>query len=164
MTPFSAASLRQRFNAVIGLTQSLRRLACRLSASISSAFFIEFPFTQRRCKTVFRLESNSLLFPVSTTRPHITSTLLRTSYFKISLFRRTSQKFPCCTTQHPMSACCCSDTDSTSANSFLSSVVRQFHFISRTALPTFITLFQPHSPTKLFFFHSSRRTSSHLTR
>jgi hypothetical protein len=83
MTPFSAALLRQRFNAVIGLTQSLRRLACRLSASISSAFFIEFAFTQRRCKTLFRLESNSVLFLVCETRRHITFTSLRTSYSKV---------------------------------------------------------------------------------
>jgi hypothetical protein len=64
MTLFSAALLRQRFNAVIQSIQSLRRLACRLSASISRAFFIEFFVTQRHCKTLFRLDSNSLLFPV----------------------------------------------------------------------------------------------------
>jgi hypothetical protein len=68
MTPFSAALLRQRFNAVIQSIQSLRRLACRLSASISRAFFIEFFVTQRHCKILFRLDSNSLLFPVSSSR------------------------------------------------------------------------------------------------
>jgi hypothetical protein len=40
----------------------------RFSASISSACFIDIPSTQRHCKTPCRLDSNSLLFPVSSSR------------------------------------------------------------------------------------------------
>jgi hypothetical protein len=83
MTPFSAALLRHRFKAVIQSIQSLRRLACRFSASTSSAFFIEFAVTQRHSNTHVRLDYNWLFFPVCYTRGPITFTSLRTSYSKI---------------------------------------------------------------------------------
>jgi hypothetical protein len=52
-------------------------------------------------------------------------------------------------------------------NSFLSSFVRQFHFTSRAALPTFVTLFQadfPRTAPKCFFYLIFGRSSFHLTR
>jgi hypothetical protein len=125
---------------------SLPRLACRLSASISSAFFIELAFTQRHCKTLFRLGVQLAIISgfFNATSHHLSFHVALQNIHCLHAVAPTPTLLP--------------------LNSFLSSFVRQFHFTSRTALPTFITLFQPHSPTKLFFFHSSRRTSSHLTR
>jgi hypothetical protein len=52
-------------------------------------------------------------------------------------------------------------------NCFLWIFVRQFHFTSRHATPTFITLFKAHFPTtarKLLFLQYAGRSNFHVTR
>jgi hypothetical protein len=166
--------------------KSLERSACRLSASISSACFIELAFTQRHCKTLCRLDSNSVLFPVcSASRPtftHVASNIAfknltrpdcrRSAFSPLSnfaqVFHVAMHNIDCLHAVAPTPT-------PLPLNSFLSSFVRSpvsLHF-SRCA-----THVQSHSSklisrlplaTVFFFFfffvmQSSRRTSLHLTR
>jgi hypothetical protein len=147
--------------------KSLERSACRLSASISSACFIELAFTQRHCKTLCRLDSNSVLFPVcSASRPtftHVASNIAfknltrpdcrRSAFSPLSnfaqVFHVAMHNIDCLHAVAPTPT-------PLPLNSFLSSFVRrQFHFTSRAAQPTFVTLFEadfPRTARNFFFF------------
>jgi hypothetical protein len=166
--------------------KSLERSACRLSASISSACFIELAFTQRHCKTLCRLDSNSVLFPVcSASRPtftHVASNIAfknltrpdcrRSAFSPLSnfaqVFHVAMHNIDCLHAVAPTPT-------PLPLNSFLSSFVRSpvsLHFSRCATHVHHITLFQADFPTtarnSFFFFsflmQSSRRTSLHLTR
>jgi hypothetical protein len=162
--------------------KSLERSACRLSASISSACFIELAFTQRHCKTLCRLDSNSVLFPVcSASRPtftHVASNIAfknltrpdcrRSAFSPLSnfaqVFHVAMHNIDCLHAVAPTPT-------PLPLNSFLSSFVRSpvsLHF-SRCATHVHHTLpssFPDYRSQQFFFFlmQSSRRTSLHLTR
>jgi hypothetical protein len=160
MTPFTVALFRQRSNAVIQFqfdlcaTVGLPPVQRRFPEPSSSNFNV----TQRHCKTLFRLDSNSLLFPLPSSRRPINFPSPRTSNLKNSLLSELRSSFHVALHNvHCLHAVAPTPT-LLPLNSFLSSFVRQFHFTSRTALPTFITLFQADSPTKFFFsFFSSNQ-------
>jgi hypothetical protein len=159
MTPFSVALLRQRFNAVIVSIQFLSRLACRFSASPrpfpappSSNFLSTnaiprlsfdviptryyFRFAQHNATSLSRrFEHRIQKFQTSCLPPPrvFSSPELRPS-FRVALH---NVHF-----LHPVAP----TPTLLPLNSFRSYFVRQFHFTSRTALPTFITLFQADSP------------------
>jgi hypothetical protein len=166
--------------------KSLERSACRLSASISSACFIELAFTQRHCKTLCRLDSNSVLFPVcSASRPtftHVASNIAfknltrpdcrRSAFSPLSnfaqVFHVAMHNIDCLHAVAPTPT-------PLPLNSFLSSFVRSF-----ASFTSLLALRYPRSShssklisrlplaTVFFFFffvmQSSRRTSLHLTR